>query len=272
MENSDKKYNFLVDSHCHLKSIEDRGLILDSAIKESEDYGIKIINNICANIEEANAVISITDKYKNVFCSIGHHPEETDNKMIDIDDLLKYKDYKKLIGIGESGLDYFYSTEINKNKQIENFLIHIEVARQLNLPLIIHTREADEDMKNILQTEIRKGEFSFVLHCFCSSEELAKASLDLGGFLSFSGILTFKNAIELQSMAKNIPLDRILVETDAPYLAPVPNRGKVNQPAYVKFTAEFLACLLDLEFVELQDITTRNFLRLFNSNYIYSIF
>ncbi len=261
----DMEYNFLIDSHCHLKTIEERGLNLDSVIKESKNFDVKIINNICANIDDAEDVIAITKKYNNVFCSIGHHPEETDNKVIGIEDLLKYKDYKKLIGIGESGLDYFYSSEINKNKQIDNFLIHIEVARQLKLPLIIHSRAADEDMKNILETEMKKKDFSFVLHCFCSSEDLAMVALKLNGFISFSGILTFKNAKEVQSVAKKIPLNKILVETDAPYLAPVPYRGKVNQPLYTKFTAEFLADLLGLKFEEIQNITTKNFLKLFNS-------
>ncbi len=258
------KYNFLVDSHCHLKTIEERGLDLNSIVNNSRDFGVRVINNICANIEEADDVVTITEKYDNIFCSIGHHPEETDRKVIKIDDLLKYRNYKKLIGIGESGLDYYYSSKIDKNKQIDNFLIHIEAARELQLPLVIHSRLADEDMKNILQTEMKKREFSFVSHCFCSSEDLAMAALDLNGYISFSGILTFKNAIEVQSIAKKIPFDKILVETDAPYLAPIPYRGKINQPAYTKFTAEFLANLLNLKFEEVQNLTTENFLRLFN--------
>lgn len=259
-------YNFLVDSHCHLNMLEDSGVVLDEIIDELEDYNIKILNNICASIDEAEEVIKITEKYKNVYCSIGHHPEELSKKSINIDDLLKYKNYKKLIGIGESGLDYFAAVDINKNKQIDNFLIHIEVARQLNLPLIIHSRNADVDMKQIITEEIKKQSFSFVLHCFCSGIELAKTGLDCGGFISFSGILTFKNANDIQDIAKKIPTNKILVETDSPYLAPVPKRGKQNHPSYTKFTADFLADLLGLEHKEIYNITTTNFLNLFNKN------
>lgn len=258
------EYKFLVDSHCHLKNIKESGLNLDDVINESNSNNVKIINNICANILEVEDIIEITNKYKNVYCSIGHHPEELKNKSIIIDDLFKYKDYKKLIGIGESGLDYVCAESVEKNKQIENFLIHIEASKELNLPLIIHSRGCDDDMKNIIKTEIKNKEFSFVLHCFCSSEDLAKTALDCGGFISFSGILTFKNAKDLQSIAKNIPLDKILVETDAPFLAPVPYRGKINQPSYTKFTAEFLANLLNINFEEIQNITTKNFFKLFN--------
>lgn len=257
-------YDFLVDSHCHLKMLADEGTDLDSIISELKDYKVKILNNICANLEEADKVIEITEKYDNVYCSIGHHPEELLKKTITIDDLLKYKDYEKLIGIGESGLDYFSAVDVDKNKQIDNFLIHIEVAKQLQLPLVIHSRNADDDMKNIIKTEIKKQTFPFVLHCFCSGEDLAKTGLDCGGFISFSGILTFKNAVEVQNIAKKVPLDRVLVETDAPYLAPVPNRGKQNHPSYTKFTADFLASLLNLKNEEIYNITTNNFLKLFN--------
>lgn len=259
------KYNFLVDSHCHLNSLKENGIMLDEIINNSLKNNVKIINNICTKIQEAQSIIDITNKYDNVYCSIGHHPEETDNKLICINDLLKYKNYNKIIAIGESGLDYYYREDFNKQKQKENFIIHVEVARQLKLPLIIHSRNADHDMMDILNSEAK--DIKFILHCFSSGEELALTALKLGGYISFSGILTFKNAINIQNIAKKIPLNRILVETDAPYLAPIPYRGKMNQPAYTKNIAEFLANLLNRDFFEIQSITTENFFRLFNLNY-----
>ena len=172
-------------------------------------------------------------------------------------DILKYTNNNKIIAIGETGLDYHYNTE-NKLKQKRNFEIHIEACRKTGLPLIVHTRDADKDMINILESEMKNGEFDFVLHCFSSSKELAYRSLDIGGFISFSGIVTFKNASDLQEIAKTIPIDRIFIETDAPYLAPVPLRGKENQPAYIKYTAEEIAKLREISIDELTQITTSN--------------
>jgi TatD DNase family protein len=248
--------------------IEDEGIPLDEIIDNFTKNNVKFVNNICTNIDDAEETINISNIYENVFYSIGHHPEEVDKKMIAIEDLSKYVNGKKIIGIGESGLDYHYKDDTtNKNKQKKSFEIHIEVARQSKLPLVVHSRDADADMMEMLTSEMKNGDFDFVLHCFCSGEDLAFRGLDLGGYVSFSGIVTFKNALEVQSIAKKIPLDRIMVETDAPFLAPVPFRGKVNQPAYVKNTAEFLGNLLNIGFEEIQDITSRNFFNLFKRQY-----
>ena len=255
-------YNFLIDSHCHLNSLEENGENIDNIINNAKNNNVNIINNICTNVNEINNIINLSNKYNNVYCTIGHHPEELDKYIANVEELLFYTNNKKVVGIGESGLDYHFRDD-NKNKQKRNFEIHIEAARISNLPLIIHSRDADNDMIDILNSEMKNGIFNFVLHCFSSSKELAYKALDLDGFISFSGILTFKNAIDLQNIAKTIPLNKIIVETDSPYLAPIPFRGKVNQPAFVKNIAEFLANLLNINYNNIVDITTKNCLKLF---------
>ena len=175
---------------------------------------------------------------------------------------------RRVIGIGETGLDYHFTTDFIKEQKY-NFEIQIELARQTKLPLIIHSRDADKDMIDILENEMKNGEFSFLLHCFSSSKELAYKGLDLGGYISFSGILTFKNATELQNIAKNIPLDKLLIETDSPYLAPVPYRGKTNQPAYTKNILEYLSKLLNKNIDDLAEIIKNNSFNLFKyKNYL----
>ena len=256
-----KEKNILIDTHCHLNLLE--SITINEAIINAENNGVKIINNICTNVNEAEKIIEITKKYDNVFCSMGHHPEEVENSEINLEDILKYTNNNKIIAIGETGLDYHYNTE-NKLKQKRNFEIHIEACRKTGLPLIVHTRDADKDMINILESEMKNGEFDFVLHCFSSSKELAYRSLDIGGFISFSGIVTFKNASDLQEIAKTIPIDRIFIETDAPYLAPVPLRGKENQPANTYYTAKFLSELLNIDFYDFCEKTTENATKFFN--------
>ncbi len=253
----------LIDTHCHLNFLQN--ISIDEAISNAKINHVNIINNICTNLNEAKQVIETSTKYDNVFCSVGHHPEEIENLEIKLEDILKYTNNKKVVAIGETGLDYHYNNE-NKKKQKRNFEIHIEVCRKTKLPLIVHTRDADIDMMDILENETKNGNFDFVLHCFSSSKELAYKSLDLGGFISFSGILTFKNAIELQNIAKTIPLDRIFVETDAPYLSPVPLRGKENQPANTYYTAKFLSELLNLDFHYICKKTTENATEFFKFN------
>lgn len=253
--------NFLIDSHCHLHFLEK--IAIDKAILDAGNNNVKIINNVCASIEEANRILEICNNYNNVFGSIGIHPSEIRDKIIELDVLLKYFNNEKICSIGETGLDYHFEP-FDKVKQKKNFEVHIEVSRKTKLPLIIHSRDCDSDMIDILKSEIKNGEFSFVLHCFCSGKELAYKALDLGGYISFSGILTFKNSFDLQDIAKNIPVNKILVETDSPFLAPVPMRGKENSPEYVKYVAEFLSKLLNMEFDEICKITTDNFFRLFS--------
>jgi TatD DNase family protein len=253
---------FLVDSHCHLKYLEEQQLSLDEVIKDARSSGVGILNDVCANIDEINYLLEVSNKYDNVFCTAGQHPENVNDKIATVEFLIEKTKYKKVIGIGESGLDYHY-TDGNKLLQRKNFENHIEACQRAKLPLIIHSRDCDKDMIDILQWEMKNCEFRFVLHCFCSGKELAYAGLDLGGFISFSGVLTFKNSLNLQMLAKEIGLNRVLVETDAPFLAPIPFRGKVNRPSYVVKTAEFLGTLLNMSFEEVRDTTTRNFFELF---------
>ena len=257
---------FIIDTHCHLNYLKNENNI-DVIIEEAFKNNVKIINNICTNVEEFEDVLNLSSNYDNVYCSIGHHPEYS-NK-IKIEDFYN-KDINnyKVIGIGETGLDYHFTTDFIKEQKY-NFEIQIELARQTKLPLIIHSRDADKDMIDILGNEMKNGEFSFLLHCFSSSKELAYKGLDLGGYISFSGILTFKNATELQNIAKNIPLDKLLIETDSPYLAPVPYRGKTNQPAFTKNILEYLSKLLNKNIDDLAEIIKNNSFNLFKyKNYL----
>lgn len=255
------EYNFIVDSHCHLNYLQ-KNNNLDEIVKEANDNNVKIINNICTNIEEAQKIIDICNKYQNVYGSIGIHPSEIKEKLITVEKLLEYTKNSKIKSIGETGLDYHFEP-FDKTKQKKNFEIHIEASRRSQIPLIIHSRDCDNDMIEILQSEIKNGEFPFLLHCFSSSKELLYKSLDLNAYISISGIITFKKSTELQSLLKDIPLTKLLVETDSPYLAPVPFRGKENHPAYTKHTVQFIANYLNLDFEDLCRITTKNFYKLF---------
>lgn len=259
-----QRYNYLVDSHCHLKYMRESGLFADCVVEDALENGVKILNNICADISEIEDVLRTTEKYDCVFCVLGQHPENAGRAIAGVDFLVEKSKHEKVIGLGETGLDYhFDDSPGNKILQKKNFEAHIEACRRTKLPLVIHSRDCDGDMADILRQEMKNGEFRFVFHCFSSGKDLAHVGLDLGGFISFSGILTFKNSAELQALAKNIPLDRILVETDAPFLAPVPYRGKINRPSYVKKTAEFLGLLLGESFENIQNLTTGNFFNLF---------
>jgi TatD DNase family protein len=243
--------------------MEEQQLPLDEMVKDAQNSGVGVLNNVCADIDEINYLLEISDKYDNVFCTVGQHPENVNGKIASAEFLVEKTKYKKVIGIGESGLDYHYA-DGNKLLQRKNFENHIEACQRAKLPLIIHSRDCDRDMIDMLRQEMKNCEFRFVLHCFCSGRELAYAGLDLGGFISFSGILTFKNSLDLQVLAKEIGLNRVLVETDAPFLAPIPFRGKVNRPSYVVKTAEFLGMLLNKSFEEVRDATTGNFFELFD--------
>lgn len=257
-------YNFLVDSHCHLDMIEDKGADLKEIINEAKNNSVNIILNASSNIKNSPRVLGIAEKYNEVYAAVGNHPlHANEGIVVTPDSLMEFVKHPKIVGIGESGLDYYYEP-YDKQAQLKNFEAHIEVSRQTGLPLIIHSRSADKDMMEILDSEMKNGEFPFELHCFSSSRELAYKGLDLNGYISFSGVITFKNAKELVEIARDIPLDRILVETDAPYLAPTPYRGKVNQPAYTLYTAEKLAEIKGVSYNEIRSITTENFLKLFN--------
>lgn len=256
--------NFIVDSHCHLDLMAQKGVDIDEAIAFATQNNVKILQTICTKISKFDEIYQYAQKYDNVFASIGNHPcnvdEEEPIKAQKIIEICQKND--KLIGIGETGLDYYHDASL-KDKQIPSLLEHIAAARETGLPLIIHNRDSDKDMIDILKSEMQKGKFKALLHCFASSRELALESLKLGIYVSISGIVTFKNAVELQEIVKILPMNRLLVETDAPYLAPTPYRGKMNQPAYTRNTAEFIADLKGVEKEEFNKITTQNFFNLF---------
>jgi len=252
----------LIDSHCHLDFDEFR-LDLDQIIKRAIASDIKFMVTISTCIRYFARVQAIAEKYENVFCSVGTHPHRAHEEVdITAEELVKMTEHPKVVAIGEVGLDYHYdysSPEVQK----KSFLNHIESSRQTGLPLIIHSRSADEDIEKILRDEMKKGDFPFILHCYSSGRKLAQVVLELGGYLSFSGILTFKNALEIREIAKTIPHDRLLIETDAPYLAPTPYRGRRNEPSFLVKTAEELAITLSISNEQAARITTQNTLQLF---------
>lgn len=256
---------FLIDSHCHLDLLEEKGLNVKELVDSAKAKNVKYIQTICTKITEFEKIYSYAEKFDNVFASIGIHPCNVHlEPKIDVEKTIKICTQKsKLIGIGETGLDYFHD-DSTKSDQIESFLRHIEVARNTGLVLIIHSRDADQDMADILKKEMKKGEFKALMHCFSSSETLAQKALELDISISISGIVTFKNAIDLQNIVKNIPKEKILVETDAPYLAPTPYRGKINKPEFTLETAKFIANLKGIDEEEFFRITTDNFCKLFN--------
>ena len=252
----------LVDSHCHLDFPELRAE-LDAVLARARDAGVGLIVTISTRVARFNAVKEIAEAHDNVYCSIGTHPhnaaEEPD---ITVEELIDISRHPKVVAIGEAGLDYHYDHS-PRDVQKKSFRTHIAAARKTGLPLVIHAREADGDIARILEEESRAGAFPFVLHCFTSGAELAHRGLALGGYISFSGVLTFKKADALRDIAMAVPYDRILVETDAPYLAPEPFRGKTNEPAFVVKTAARLAALRGVSETEMARTTTENFFRLF---------
>lgn len=256
--------NYIVDSHCHLDLIEKQGADIDKVIANSLENNVKILQTICTRISQIDHILSYTKKHDFIFGSVGIHPcnvdEEPEVKAQDIIDLCLAND--KIIGIGETGLDYFHDQSFIE-KQKRSFIEHIKAAQETGLPLIIHSRDADEDMIMILEEQHKIKPFPALLHCFSSSNELAQRALKLGIYVSISGIVTFKNAKELQAIVNELPLDYLLVETDSPYLAPTPHRGQPNEPAYTKHVVEFIAQLKGLDEDELAKKTTDNFFKLF---------
>ncbi|MDF2964791.1 MAG: yabD [Rickettsiaceae bacterium] len=254
---------FLVDSHCHLDMQEFAG-DLDQVVANAVASGVKYMQTICTRLDNFPNVLGVAEKYDNIFCSVGVHPHEIDLRSIpSAEELIKLSEHPKVIGLGETGLDYYYETSV-RDAQIESFRNHIIAARETGLPVIIHSRSADEDMIKILKEEQVNGKFSGLIHCFTSTKNLAEVVIELDMYISVSGIITFKNAKDLQGIIKEIPLSRIIVETDAPYLAPTPMRGKRCEPAFTKHTAEFLADLKAVSLEEVVSSTTENFKKLFN--------
>ncbi|WP_336056486.1 TatD family hydrolase [Nitratireductor sp. CH_MIT9313-5] len=252
----------LVDSHCHL-DFPDFADDREAVIERARAAGVGLMVTISTRVARFDVIRTIAETHPNVFCTVGTHPhnagEETD---VTTEELVHLAAHPKVVGIGEAGLDYFYD-KAPRDLQAQGFRRHIAAARQTGLPLVIHARDADEDVASILEEETRAGAFPFILHCFSSGKALARKGVELGGYVSFSGILTFKKSEELRAIASEIPADRLLVETDAPYLAPVPKRGKTNEPAYVAHTAQKLAEVRAMQPEELAKLTTDNFFRLF---------
>ena len=252
----------LVDSHCHL-DFKDFAAEREAVIDRARAAGIGTMLTISARMADFPNVRAIAESHDDIWCSVGLHPHEASgDKLVDSAALVEFAAHPKVVGIGETGLDYFYE-KAPRDTQRQSFEDHIVAARATALPIIIHARDADADMAEILRGAMKKQPFTGLLHCFTSSRQLAEVALDLGLSISISGIVTFKNAAELRDTVKHIPLDRLLVETDAPYLAPIPHRGKRNEPAFVAHTAQTVADLKGIPAAALADATTDNFFRLF---------
>lgn len=253
----------LVDSHCHLDFpyFEPQR---DEIVARALEAGVERIVTISTRVKQFQTVLSIAKTYEQVFCSVGTHPHNAHEELdVSSDELIRLSTHPKVVAIGEAGLDYFYD-KAPRGAQEQGLRTHIAAARSTGLPLVIHARDADDDMSAILREEYGQGAFPFVLHCFSSGWKLAETGIELGGYVSFSGILTFKNAKSLRGVARRVPADRLLVETDAPYLAPVPHRGKQNEPAFVAHTAAVLADVTGVSQEEIGQITSENFFRLFS--------
>lgn len=258
-----------IDSHCHLnhKNIREKGSP-EEIIKAAKQGGVDGLLTICCRLsEEVEALAAISKANDNVWHSIGTHPHDAGleaEKKISVEDIVKIaRSDSNIVAIGESGLDYYYDNSPRED-QIISFRKHMQACVETDLPLVVHSRDAEEDTARLIKEESAGGKLRGVMHCFSSKHVLAEKTLEEGFYISFSGIITFKKSEELRETAKIVPLDRVLVETDAPYLAPVPYRGKTNEPAYVAKTGEFLADFYGLEVEEFAKITTENFFRLFN--------
>lgn len=255
----------LIDSHCHL-DFEALSADIDGVMARAAAAGVTGMVTISTLVENFSTYAGIAERYPNVWCSVGTHPHNADKELhIQTDELVRLSAHPRCIAIGEAGLDYFYDNA-PREAQATGLRRHIAAARETGLPLVIHSRAADDDMANILEEESRAGAFPFVLHCFTAGRDLADRALALGGYISFSGIVTFRNAQEIQDVAKLVPADRYIVETDSPYLAPIPHRGQSNEPSFVRHTAEKVAELRGISLEQLGAETTANFGRLFSKS------
>ena len=251
-----------VDSHCHLNYA---GLVEDQAavIARARAAGVSTILNISTRQREWADVVGVAEQHPDIWATIGIHPHEADaHPEIDTARLIEASAHPRVIGIGETGLDYYYDHS-DRDRQRASFRAHVVAARETGLPLIVHTRNAEEDTAEILAGEMGKGAYKGVIHCFTASSAFAEKALSLGLYISISGIVTFKNAKDLQAIASMLPKEKLLIETDAPFLAPVPHRGRPCEPAYVADTARFLAGLRGVETENLAEDTSRNFFNLF---------
>jgi len=253
----------LVDSHCHLDFPDFEAERAD-VIARAKVAGVGMMVTISTRVRRFDEIRKIAERNPEVLCSVGTHPHNAgEEDGITADELVALSQHPRCVAIGEAGLDYFYD-KAPRDAQARGFRTHIEAARRTGLPLVIHARDADAEIAAILEDETGKGPFPFILHCFSSGAELARTGVKLGGYVSFSGILTFKNSEDIRAIAKDVPRERLLVETDAPFLAPPPHRGKRNEPAFVAQTAAVLADTIGVSMDEIARITTDNFFRLFS--------
>jgi TatD DNase family protein len=254
---------FVIDSHCHL-DYDGLAHDIDGVLSRARENDVRLVVSIGTRVRRFERILRLAEQYQEVWCTVGTHPHNAHEELdVTAADLVALAQHPRVVGIGEAGLDYHYDLS-PRAAQEQGFRIHIAAARETGLPLVIHSREAEADTARILEEEMAEGPFRPLLHCFTSRAELAHRGLALGAYVSFSGILTYKNAPELRETAASIPLERLLVETDAPYLAPVPFRGKVNEPAYVVKTLEQLAAVKGIPIAEMARQTTENFFRLFS--------
>ena len=253
----------LVDSHCHL-DFPEFAPELDAVLARARTAGVKSFLTICTELARFAGVRAVADHAPDIHCTVGVHPHEAAKEpLAGPGALLKEAAHPKVVGFGETGLDFYYNHS-PRAEQIANFRVHIAAAREADLPLVVHTRDAEDETIAILRDEYDKGAFCGLIHCFTGTAKLARAVLELGFYISASGIATFKKAEALRAVLKDVPLDRLLIETDAPYLAPLPHRGKRNEPAYVVHTAAMLAELKGVTADEFAESTTANFFRLFS--------
>ena len=252
----------MIDSHCHL----DQDPLLENlndVIKRTKNVGITKLLTICTTLDSFEKIKTIIKKDKMIYGTYGIHPHESENDQIKKDTIIKeVKENNKIIGIGETGLDFYYN-HANKERQIDSFKAHIEASIELNKPIIIHSRDAEKETFDILNS-YKSGDLKILMHCFTGSLEFSKKLLTLGAFFSASGIITFKNSINLQDTFSSIPSEKLLIETDSPFLAPIPMRGKKNEPSFIKYTLEKLSDLKETTEDKMSKITTDNFNKLFN--------
>ncbi len=253
----------LVDSHCHL-DFPDFADDFAEVLARARAAGVQTLQTISTRLDARDAILEVAARDPDLWCSVGLHPHEaaTDDN-VTADRIQALADHPDVIGIGETGLDYYYEHS-PRERQLQSFRSHIEASRNSGLPLIVHARDADSDTIGVLEDEYQRGKFPGLIHCFTAGRELARAALDIGFMISVSGIVTFKRAENVQAVAREIPLDRLLVETDAPFLAPVPHRGKRCEPAFVERTAAAVADLREIEPARVAEATTDNFFRLFS--------
>ena len=256
----------IVDSHCHL-DYDNLFNELDEVVKRAENNDVKYMLTICTTLKSFQKIKIIINKYKNIYGTFGIHPHETKNfKNIDSKFILDSQcKNKKIIGIGETGLDYYYNFS-DKKIQIKSFIEHINAAKELGIPVIVHSRNAETDTYEILKNEAKNSNLKILIHCFTGSEAFAKKLVDINCYISVSGIITFKNSIELVRTVETIPIDKLLVETDSPYLSPEPYRGKSNEPSFIKYTVEKLSKIKKLTTLDVIKKTSNNFFEIFTLN------